>query len=80
MEKLQVKELSPRAISKLRNGHKIRITKGTGLDIYIDPSKYNQITKTFAKIKGSTLQLSGEEINANKEVEGGSLFKSMKKD
>jgi hypothetical protein len=79
MEKLQVKELSPRAISKLRNGHKIRIMKGTGLDIYIDPSKYNQITKTFAKNKGSTLQLSGEEINANKEVEGGSLFKSMKK-
>lgn len=79
MERLQVKELKPRVLSKLRNGHKIRVMKGTGIEILVKPETYSQITKSFTKNKGSTLQLSGEELLANKEVEGGSLFKDLKR-
>ena len=79
MERLEMKMPSARVLSKLRNGHKIRVMHGTGLEILVKPETYNQITKTFSKNKGSTLQLSGEEILANKEVEGGALFKDIKR-
>jgi hypothetical protein len=45
----------------------------------LTPNTYSQITKSFGKGKGATIQLSGEEIMANKEVEGGALFKNIKR-
>jgi hypothetical protein len=53
--------------------------KGTGFNVMLTPNSYSQITKSFDKGKGATIQLSGEEIMANKEVEGGALFKDIKR-
>lgn len=79
MEKLEMKPPSARVISKMRNGHKVRVMKGTGFELLVNPATYSQITKSFTKGKGSTMQLTAEEILANKEIEGGALFKNLKK-
>ena len=69
MQSLEMKPPSARVISKMRNGHKVRVVKGTGFNVMLTPNTYSQITKSFDKGKGATIQLSGEEIMANKEVE-----------
>lgn len=79
MERLEMKMPSARVISKMRNGHKVRVCKGTGFEVLLTPNSYSQITKSFNKGKGASLELSGEEIIANKEVEGGALFKNIKR-
>ena len=79
MQRLEMKMPSARVLSKMRNGHKVRVSKGTGLDIMLTPNTYSQISKSFDKGKGASLELSGEEIMANKEIEGGALFKDLKR-
>lgn len=66
--------VSPKQMSKLRNGHRVRIMKGEGVNLIVHPSKYNHITKAFGSGKGATVQLSPEELAANMGVEGGSIF------
>jgi len=65
---------SPKQMSKLRNGHRVRIMKGEGVNLIVHPSKYNHITKAFGTGKGAIVQLSPEELSANMGVEGGSIF------
>jgi len=65
---------SPKQMSRLRNGHRVRIMKGEGVNLIIHPSKYNHITKSFSTNKGAIIQLSPEELSANMSVEGGSIF------
>lgn len=65
---------SPKQMSKLRNGHPVRVTKGEGVNLIVHPHKYNHITKSFGSGKGAIVQLSPEELAANKGVEGGSIF------
>jgi hypothetical protein len=72
-----VKRPSPKQMSRLRNGHKVRLApaiEGEGMQLLIDPSKLNQITKTFGKGKGMMVQLSPEEISANREIGGEGIF------
>ena len=64
-------DASPKQLSKLRNGHKIRIKppmKGEGFNLMVDPSRYNSISKCFQKGKGMTIQLTPEEILANRQL------------
>jgi hypothetical protein len=65
-------DASPKQVSKLRNGHKVRIKpasmKGEGFNLMVDPSRYNSISKCFQKGKGMTIQLSPEEILANRQL------------
>jgi len=65
---------SPKQLSRLRNGHSVRIVKGEGINLIVHPHKYNHITKSFGSGKGAIVQLSPEELAANKGVEGGSIF------
>ena len=65
---------SPKQMSRLRNGHKVRIMKGEGVNLLIDPSKLNTITRAFDKGKGVMVQLSPEEISANRSIEGEGIF------
>lgn len=65
---------SPKQLSRLRNGHSVRIVKGEGFNLIVHPSKYNHITKSFGNGKGAVVQLSPDELAANKGVEGGSIF------
>jgi len=81
MEAVRIRA-SPKQLSKLRNGHKVSIKpamEGEGLVLVIDPSQYNQISKTFSKGKGKVVQLSPEEIMANREIGGEGIFSTLKK-
>lgn len=72
-----VKRPSLKQLSRLRNGHKVRLApaiEGEGMQLLIDPSKFNQITRTFGKGKGMMVQLSPEEISANREIGGEGIF------
>lgn len=62
---------SPKQLSKLRRGHKVRITKGIegeGFNLIVHPDRYNIISKTFNKGKGAEIALSPEEIMMNKQL------------
>lgn len=61
---------SLKQLSKLRNGHKVRITSGEGC-LMVDPKKYDTMSRTFMRGKGMTVQLSPEEIVANRGVMAG---------
>lgn len=63
---------SPKQISKLKNGHKVRISQaieGSGFNLIVDPSRYDIISKCFLRGKGTEIQLSPQEISINKEEE-----------
>jgi hypothetical protein len=64
-------DASPKQVSKLRNGHKVRIKppmKGEGFNLMVDPSRYSAISRCFQKGKGMTIQLTPEEILANRQL------------
>jgi hypothetical protein len=61
---------SLKQLSKLRNGHKVRLTKGEGC-LMIDPGRYDTLSRTFMRGKGMSVQLSPEEIAANRGVMAG---------
>ena len=59
-------DASPKQLSRLRNGHKVRIKKGTGFNLVVSPMTYHRVSRTFSKSKGVDVQLTPEEIDANK--------------
>ena len=61
-------DASPRQVSKLRNGHAVRIKRGKGFNLIVHPQNYSIVSRAFSKNKGVQLKLSDEEINANKGV------------
>lgn len=72
---------SPKQLSKLRNGHKVRISpaiEGTGCNLLIHPHRYSIVSRTFNKGKGMEIQLSPEEIMINQQsaphLEGKGIF------
>jgi hypothetical protein len=66
MHQILTIDASPKQLSKLRNGHAVRIKKGTGFNLIVNPSTYNLVTKAFMKDKGFQVQLSPEEIEFNR--------------
>lgn len=81
MELVRIKA-SPKQLSKLRNGHRVSVKpamEGEGLNLIIDPSQYREISRTFARGKGKMIQLSPEEIMANREIGGDGIFSTLKK-
>lgn len=80
MELVEI-QISPKQMSKLRNGHKVRVKKpveGGGVNLIVNPKNYSAITRSFLRNKGSDIILSPEEILANKEqgqeMEGEGIF------
>jgi len=72
---------SKKQLSKLRNGHKVRISpamEGQGFNLIIDPARFNTVSRTFNKGKGTTIQLTPAEITANQEqapqMQGSGIF------
>jgi len=61
-------DASPRQVSKLRNGHKVRIKKGRGCNLVVNPSNYKLVSRAFTKNKGLELALSPEELDINKSL------------
>lgn len=52
--------------SRLRNGHKVRVKHGSGFNVIVSPNTYHLVSRAFNKNKGTTLQLSPEEIAVNR--------------
>jgi len=69
MEQVSAK-LSPKQVSRLRNGHMVRLQKpkmeGEGISLIVNPANYSMITKSFSRNKGVQISLSPEELAANK--------------
>ena len=81
MERVVIKA-SPRQLSKLRNGHKVRICRGVegeGFNLIVNPANYRVATKAFEKGKGVMIALDSEELSANRQVEGNGIFSKIKK-
>ena len=74
MKLLSVKKLSPAVLSRIRNGHKVRLIEGTGTQLVVHPEQYDSISKAFLKKKGVQIALSPSEIDANRVVEGEGIF------
>ena len=69
MEQVSAK-MSPKQVSRLRNGHIVRLQKpkmeGEGISLMVNPANYSMITKSFSRNKGVQISLSPEELAANK--------------
>jgi len=72
---------SEKQMSRLRNGHRVRIQKedmeGKGINLIVHPATYNPVIRAFSKNKGVMVQLTPDEILLNKAqgaMEGGSIF------
>lgn len=61
-------DASPRQVSKLRNGHKVRIKRGSGFNLVVSPSTYHIVNRAFGKNKGVEVKLTPEEIEHNLEL------------
>jgi len=79
--KLVKMSISPKQISKLRNGHKVRVKpdiKGNGVGVLVNPRNYSLLTKTFSRNKGMELVLSPQELVVNQEasaqMQGNGIF------
>ena len=69
-------DLSKGQLSKLRNGHGIRISPtmlGSGVEMIIDPMTYHNMAKKMDKGKGVVIKMGSNEIEMNK-MEGTGLF------
>lgn len=58
--------MSAAQAAKLRNGHKVRVKKGSGFSLIVHPERYHLMTRTFDKGRGAEVQLSPEELSVNK--------------
>jgi hypothetical protein len=69
-------DVSKGQLSKLRNGHGIRISPtmlGSGVEMIIDPKTYHNIEKHMKKGKGKVFKMGSNDIEMNK-MEGTGLF------
>jgi hypothetical protein len=74
-------KVSPKQMSKLRNGHKVRVKppmEGEGVCLIVNPQNYQLLSRTFSRNKGAEIALSPEELVVNKEasaeMEGNGIF------
>ena len=56
MERIKI-QISPKQMSKLRNGHKVRIKEpdmsGSGINLIVSPENFSLVNKAFTRNKGS---------------------------
>jgi hypothetical protein len=64
MKKIGV-DLSPHQRRRLHNGHKVRVKKGEGI-MMVSPGNFDTMSRTFLRGKAKEIQLSQEEILANR--------------
>lgn len=64
-------DASPKQLSKLRNGHPVRIKQGTGFNLIVHPQNYRIVSRAFNNGKGVQIALSPEEIGANRQSSAG---------
>jgi hypothetical protein len=70
MKTIQI-DASPKQLSRLRNGHKVRVKPamaGKGFGMIVDPAKFDSMSRAFTKGSAVQMQLSPEELKANKDA------------
>lgn len=65
MKHIEVERPSAKQLSRLRNGHPVRLKKGEGLMLIVHPERFDLMSKTFQRGKARTVALSPEEWMAN---------------
>lgn len=63
--------------SRLRNGHRVRVSpamEGCGFNLIVNPATFDTASKCFRAGRGTMVQLSPMEIQANRGVEGEGIF------
>lgn len=65
MSSIQI-DISPSQMRKIKKGLPVRVKKGTGFNLLVNPSTYNIVSKAFNKGLGAQISLSPEEISMNK--------------
>ena len=65
--------MSPKQVSRLRNGHKVRVGCGLG-QLVVHPERYDAMERVFKKGKKMTIQLTPEELSANRTMSGEGIF------
>ena len=73
LKKIGIGGISAKQLSRLRNGHKVRVGMGLG-ELIVHPDRYDVMEKTFKKGKNMTISLSPEELMANREIGGEGIF------
>ena len=73
METLSIDTLSKRQLSKLKNGHSVRVKSGKSHPILISAKSHKKAMNTFKKSKGMNLTLTKDEVEANL-MSGGNLW------
>jgi hypothetical protein len=61
-------DASTRQLGKLKKGLPVRVKKGTGFNLVVNPSTYNLVNRAFKKDKGLELKLSPEELEMNQSI------------
>lgn len=61
-------DASPKQLSRLRNGHKVRVKSGTGFNVIVHPTTYNMVQRAFARSSGTEIKLSPEELELNRSI------------
>jgi len=76
---ISIKQPSPRVMSKLRNGHKVRIMSGEGVSLALMEDKAREIIKKMkGGLKGVNIQLSPEELIINRNMmSGNGIFSNV---
>jgi hypothetical protein len=54
--KSEIKKLSEKQLSKLLNGHAVRVQYGSGLNVQLSPEQHKKLMKANAKQKGMTIR------------------------
>ena len=68
MQKIEV-SVSPKQLSKLRNGHRVRVKpamSGCGIEMMVHPDRYNLMSNAMSSGRGVEICLSPEELMANR--------------
>jgi len=60
-------DLSPKQHSRIRNGHFVRVKKGSGI-LLVNAGNYDALSKTFLRGKSKDISLTAEEIMANRKI------------
>ena len=61
-------DASTRQLGKLKKGLPVRVKKGTGFNLVVNPSTYNLVNRAFKKDRGLELKLSPEELEMNQSI------------
>lgn len=73
MKQIGIGGMSPKQVSRLRNGHKVRVGCGLG-ELIVHPERYDAMDRVFRKGKKMTIQLTPEELSANRTMTGKGIF------